>query len=410
MRPFDPNLYFEFRLYREFSSGIPNQWITHAVAGVNHIMDDYFPESVTASGGVMVFKDGRENSRHVPRHLHLPEGIRVRLLGQFGNDYPGHSRFYGENGTLERVSSSGAEGAASSPRGLGGGKRPQRLAADIPVQPIKPVHHMRNWLECMRTARHAQRRRAERLRPFGGGDDGRPGGGHRPPDPLGSAREEITDRPVQRPRPGVRTGPPEPGRTASGGQNPPLPHALRFGERPLTTGLHGRRDCADDTGYKPVSPNTISNRKLAWRLRGGVRAGSGLALAACGPEGFVDRVGSAVGVTGGSAAAMGTGARRRRVAAAAALVARGRTRRRWRRGAVAAALGGDGGSSGGSGGAGGTGGAGGSGGVGGVGGSGGAGGTGGGGALAARRAAAGPAAASMPCWTCLPRRRWLGER
>src|SRR5262249_4155582 len=25
-RPFDPQLYFEFRLYREFSSGIPDQW------------------------------------------------------------------------------------------------------------------------------------------------------------------------------------------------------------------------------------------------------------------------------------------------------------------------------------------------------------------------------------------------
>jgi predicted dehydrogenase len=151
MRPFDPNLYFEFRLYREFSSGIPNQWITHAVAGVNHIMDDYFPESVTASGGVMVFKDGRENSDTFHATYIFPKGFVYDYSAQFGNDYPGHSRYYGENGTLERVSNSGAEGAGFVAKGLGGGKRPQRLAADVPVQPIKPVHHMRNWLECMRT-------------------------------------------------------------------------------------------------------------------------------------------------------------------------------------------------------------------------------------------------------------------
>src|SRR5262249_18949447 len=30
-RPFDPQQYFEFRLYRDFSSGIPDQWMTHAV-------------------------------------------------------------------------------------------------------------------------------------------------------------------------------------------------------------------------------------------------------------------------------------------------------------------------------------------------------------------------------------------
>jgi len=50
-RPFDPQLYFEFRLYREFSSGIPDQWMSHFIAGAAYVMDDPFPESVTASGG-----------------------------------------------------------------------------------------------------------------------------------------------------------------------------------------------------------------------------------------------------------------------------------------------------------------------------------------------------------------------
>lgn len=151
-RPFDPNLYFEFRVYREFSSGIPNQWITHAVAGVNHIMDDYFPESVTASGGVFVHKDGRENSDTFHATYVYPKGFIYDYSAQFGNDYPGHTRFYGQNGTLDRVpANGGSEGAGYVARGLGGGKRPERLAADVPLKPINPVHHMRNWLDCMRT-------------------------------------------------------------------------------------------------------------------------------------------------------------------------------------------------------------------------------------------------------------------
>ncbi|HEX4379508.1 MAG TPA: Gfo/Idh/MocA family oxidoreductase, partial [Candidatus Acidoferrum sp.] len=30
-RPFDPQLYFEFRLYKEFSSGIADQWMSHGI-------------------------------------------------------------------------------------------------------------------------------------------------------------------------------------------------------------------------------------------------------------------------------------------------------------------------------------------------------------------------------------------
>ena len=42
-RPFDPQLYFEFRLYKEFSSGIPDQWMSHAIDLVHWFMDDNFP-------------------------------------------------------------------------------------------------------------------------------------------------------------------------------------------------------------------------------------------------------------------------------------------------------------------------------------------------------------------------------
>jgi predicted dehydrogenase len=147
-RKFDPHLYFEFRLYREFSNGIPDQWITHAIAGVHHIMDDYFPESVVASGGVLVYKDGRENSDTFHASYRYPKGFLFDYGAMFGNDYPGHTRYYGQNGTLER---DGSEGGGYVVRGAGGGKRPERLAQEIRLAPIGPSNHVRNWLDCMQS-------------------------------------------------------------------------------------------------------------------------------------------------------------------------------------------------------------------------------------------------------------------
>ena len=36
-RPFDPRAYFEFRLYSEFSSGIPDQWMSHGIDMVHYL-------------------------------------------------------------------------------------------------------------------------------------------------------------------------------------------------------------------------------------------------------------------------------------------------------------------------------------------------------------------------------------
>src|SRR5438093_1582199 len=50
-RPFDPQIYFEFRLYKEFSSGIADQWMSHGIDLVHWFMEDNLPRSVVAHGG-----------------------------------------------------------------------------------------------------------------------------------------------------------------------------------------------------------------------------------------------------------------------------------------------------------------------------------------------------------------------
>src|SRR5262249_29228652 len=42
-RPFDPQLYFEYRLYKEFSSGIADQWMSHGIDLVHYFMDEKYP-------------------------------------------------------------------------------------------------------------------------------------------------------------------------------------------------------------------------------------------------------------------------------------------------------------------------------------------------------------------------------
>ena len=99
-RPFDPRLYFEYRLYSEFSSGIPDQWMSHGIDLAHWFMDDYFPTSVVANGGVFAWKDGRENPDTFQALLTYPKGVLVSYSTSFGNDAESTIRLMGKRGTM----------------------------------------------------------------------------------------------------------------------------------------------------------------------------------------------------------------------------------------------------------------------------------------------------------------------
>lgn len=48
-RPFDPQLYFEYRLYKDFSSGIADQWLSHGIDLCHFFMGETHPESESES-------------------------------------------------------------------------------------------------------------------------------------------------------------------------------------------------------------------------------------------------------------------------------------------------------------------------------------------------------------------------
>jgi predicted dehydrogenase len=164
-RPFDPQMYFEFRLYKEFSSGIPDQWMSHAIDLVHWFMDDNFPKSVVSNGGIFAWHDGRETADTFQTLLEYPKGFLVSYSTSFGNDAPSFTRYMGKKASLFN------DGGEGSPRyRLVEEKGTHEDDADIdqkraskfvllPGETSLPplgiddltTEHMANWFECMRS-------------------------------------------------------------------------------------------------------------------------------------------------------------------------------------------------------------------------------------------------------------------
>jgi len=143
--PWNPHYYREFRLYWPYSSGIPCQWMSHIIDAIQLVMDDPFPKSVVAHGGVYVWKDGRTNPDTFQALLEYPKGYLVSYSTRFGNDSDAGAEgpiIYGSNGRLDL-------GAMKASGEGGGGDR--KIKEEITLQPYESTSHMRNWMECLRT-------------------------------------------------------------------------------------------------------------------------------------------------------------------------------------------------------------------------------------------------------------------
>jgi predicted dehydrogenase len=107
-RPFDPHVYLEFRLYKDFSSGIFDQWLSHGSDLVHLWTDEAYPESVVANGGVFVWKDGRDNPDTCVAAVTYPKGFLYTYKTMFCNSYRSFSRIHGRDGTIENYGGEGA--------------------------------------------------------------------------------------------------------------------------------------------------------------------------------------------------------------------------------------------------------------------------------------------------------------
>ena len=164
-RPFDPQRYFEFRLYREFSSGIPDQWMSHAIDVVHWFMDDHYPTSVVSHGGVFAWHDGRENADTFQALLEYPKGFLVSYSTSFGNDAPSFTRYMGKNATLINIGGEGSpryqviEEKGTHEDDVEIDQKRNSKFVQLPGETKLPpmgiddltTEHMANWFECIRS-------------------------------------------------------------------------------------------------------------------------------------------------------------------------------------------------------------------------------------------------------------------
>lgn len=177
-RPFDPHVYLEFRLYKEFSSGIFDQWLSHGSDLVHLWTDETHPLSAAATGGIFTWHDGRENPDNVTVAFTYPKGFLYTYTTSFSNSYRSFSRICGSEGTIENYGGEGAslflvtrEGGrheydpesnhrprytASPGMGLADDKAeiirlPNAPVADSVGPDDDDVGHLMNWFNAMRS-------------------------------------------------------------------------------------------------------------------------------------------------------------------------------------------------------------------------------------------------------------------
>jgi len=166
-RPFDPRAYFEFRLYKDFSSGIADQWMSHGSGLVHFYMDEDIPETMTANGGVYAWEDERENPDTFTAVATYKKGFVYVYQTQFGNSFGSHSAIMGMNGTLVAEGGEGSQRWMLTPNG-GRPTSQQPRTNHKPVKEERPIlppgvtekpsaspsddskWHFDNWIVCMR--------------------------------------------------------------------------------------------------------------------------------------------------------------------------------------------------------------------------------------------------------------------
>ena len=100
-RPFDPRMYFEFRIYKDFSGGITDQWYSHASGLVHFYLDTFIPDDIVSNGGIFAWHDVRENPDTFScLSTYTEKQVLCSYSTTFGNGYGDHTIIRGTRGTL----------------------------------------------------------------------------------------------------------------------------------------------------------------------------------------------------------------------------------------------------------------------------------------------------------------------
>jgi predicted dehydrogenase len=108
-RPFDPVVYFEFRLFSELSGGITDQWYSHGSGLAHFFLDTFIPDDTVANGGIFAWHDVRENPDTLAVASTFKEREVLYKYGScYGNIHGNTTVIRGTRGTLYAVGGEGS--------------------------------------------------------------------------------------------------------------------------------------------------------------------------------------------------------------------------------------------------------------------------------------------------------------
>jgi len=82
---FDPERVFRYRKYWDYSGGISTDLFVHLITSIHFIMDAKMPSRVTAAGGILNRKDGREVPDTLDALFEYPEEFNVNMGSTLNN-------------------------------------------------------------------------------------------------------------------------------------------------------------------------------------------------------------------------------------------------------------------------------------------------------------------------------------
>lgn len=141
--PFDPNRYINWRFFWDYSGGNVYENMCHQLAFWYKCMDLKIPTAVTMTGGIYLWKDGRQVPDTMNVSMEHPEEILYSWNSGFGNSQLGVTEnVLGTDGTIQR---------GQQVRYIPQKVNRNDLAEVQGTTPTAPRAHMQNFLDCIRS-------------------------------------------------------------------------------------------------------------------------------------------------------------------------------------------------------------------------------------------------------------------
>jgi len=168
---FDVRKYLEFRLFWPYSSGLVGQWMSHQIDTVHWFSGLKHPRSVTANGGIYMWKDGRRNWDTLMAVFDYgpandpKSGFQVTFGSRMHNGADDPSEIYYSNGgelnliTNEISPKGGLHEKEAAAMGMKANLLPKLSLANTEKVvssantggDMLTSNHVRNWMECVRS-------------------------------------------------------------------------------------------------------------------------------------------------------------------------------------------------------------------------------------------------------------------